>query len=124
MVAESAFFNPESIGRLPDDLDHTISFVPSHSNAWFCTETKKINRWDGISLFREVLPSRSREFRARADKRLRNRELGRLLLDTLRRVGGPETTQGPNFEMPPLPTTIPELMQLSRTYFGAELLYI
>jgi hypothetical protein len=55
VVARTAFFRPRDIGSLPDDDDHSLSFVQSHHNAWFFSEPKELQRYDGINLFREWL---------------------------------------------------------------------
>jgi hypothetical protein len=46
-INNSAFFSPSDIGQLPDYLEHYVVFNERSSNAYVCSEPKKIDSYTG-----------------------------------------------------------------------------
>jgi hypothetical protein len=44
LADRSAFFRPSDIGELPDDDEHSLIFRAGDSQAWFCSEPKRMAR--------------------------------------------------------------------------------
>lgn len=122
VVASSVFFRPQDIGRLPDNAEHCIAFLPGTGMGYFCSQPKQVEAAaHGRSIF-EVLGSVFRDsrraeptaeyFDALADKLEGGSD------HTARRVI-PERSQAN-----PLHRARERAAYAARTMLGAELLWV
>jgi hypothetical protein len=65
VVSRSVFVRPSTIGPLPDDEAHHLSFQTPHK-LYFCSRPREINPERVHSLLSEELPMRARHARARS----------------------------------------------------------
>lgn len=124
VVARTAFFRPQDIGPLPDDRDHSLSFRQSSTTAWLYSEPERLERYDGISLFREWIPRLKVEVLRGRRNDLTPSAVASMLVSLLMA----EATTGRVWQ--PIADFVEQeggpqsrALLLARFYFGAELLF-
>lgn len=123
MVSKSAFFRPRSIGEMPDDGEHSISFTDHGLHACRLSEPMRFERTDGAVLFREYAQSRlvrDNSFLEGANIRA----LGELIIGLIREGANSEWSDASEAVRPSVPETPLQLLMLSRIYLGAELIFV